>query len=522
VGKDSLSMQTRWEAKGEARAVTSPLSLVISAFAPVEDGSRTLTPELQLGEGATTLVLLDLGFGANRLGASSLAQAYGQLGHEVPDLADPARLKGLFTLVQRWGASGELLAYHDRSDGGLWATVVEMAIAARAGFDLTLPAQDPLGALFSEELGAVLQVREDAVPRLSAEAEAAGLGPAFQVLGPVTEAEQLVMRDSAGAVLFERTRADAERRWMETSYHMARLRDDESCAREEYDAIERSAHALRPTLTFDPGAERAAPAVLTGARPRAAIFREQGVNGQLEMAAAFHAAGFETLDVHSSDLQSGRTSLADFQVLAVCGGFSYGDVLGAGQGWAKALRFNDRARGELEAHFARADRLTLGVCNGCQMLSALAPLIPGAKAWPRFLRNRSEQFEARLSQVEVLASPSPFLTDMVGSVLPVAVAHGEGRASFADAEAARTLLAQGGLALRYVDGDGQAATLYPSNPNGSELSAAGVCSADGRTLIMMPHPERVFLTRQLSWAPQGWPEPSPWLRLFQNARKALG
>jgi phosphoribosylformylglycinamidine synthase len=240
------------------------------------------------------------------------------------------------------------------------------------------------------------------------------------------------------------------------------------------------------------------------------------------MAAAFHAAGFETVDVHSSDLQSGRTSLGDFQVLAVCGGFSYGDVLGAGQGWAKALRFNDRARGELEAHFAHADRLTLGVCNGCQMLSALAPLIPGAEAWPGFLRNRSEQFEARLSQVEVLASPSPFLTDMVGSVLPVAVAHGEGRASFANAEAARALQAQGGLVLRYVDGDGQAATLYPSNPNGSELSAAGVCSADGRTLIMMPHPERVFLTRQLSWAPRAWPEPSPWLRLFQNARKALG
>ena len=522
VGKDSLSMQTRWEAEGETRAVTSPLSLVVSAFAPVEDGTRTLTPELQLDEGATRLVLLDLGFGANRLGASSLAQAYGQLGHEVPDLADPARLKAFFALVQRWAAAGEVLAYHDRSDGGLWATVVEMAIAARAGFDLTLPAQDPLGALFSEELGAVLQVREDAVPRLRAEAEAAGLGPAFQVLGPITEAEQLVVRDSAGAVLFERSRAEAERRWMETSYHMARLRDDETCAREEYDAIERSAHALKPKLTFDPGAEPAAPAVLTGARPRAAIFREQGVNGQLEMAAAFHAAGFETVDVHSSDLQSGRTSLADFQVLAVCGGFSYGDVLGAGQGWAKALRFDDRARAELETHFAQADRLTLGVCNGCQMLSALAPLIPGAGAWPRFLRNRSEQFEARLSQVEVQASPSPFLADMVGSVLPVAVAHGEGRASFANVEAAKTLQAQGGIALRYVDGDGQAATLYPSNPNGSELSTAGVCSADGRTLIMMPHPERVFLTRQLSWAPRAWPEPSPWLRLFQNARKALG
>ena len=472
---------------------------MVSAFAPVEDGTRTLTPELQLDEGATRLVLLDLGFGANRLGASSLAQAYGQLGHEVPDLADPARLKAFFALVQRWAAAGEVLAYHDRSDGGLWATVVEMAIAARAGFDLTLPAQDPLGALFSEELGAVLQVREDAVPRLRAEAEAAGLGPAFQVLGPITEAEQLVVRDSAGAVLFERSRAEAERRWMETSYHMARLRDDETCAREEYDAIERSAHALKPKLTFDPGAEPAAPAVLTGARPRAAIFREQGVNGQLEMAAAFHAAGFETVDVHSSDLQSGRTSLADFQVLAVCGGFSYGDVLGAGQGWAKALRFDDRARAELETHFAQADRLTLGVCNGCQMLSALAPLIPGAGAWPRFLRNRSEQFEARLSQVEVQASPSPFLADMVGSVLPVAVAHGEGRASFANVEAAKTLQAQGGIALRYVDGDGQAATLYPSNPNGSELSTAGVCSADGRTLIMMPHPERVFLTRQLSW-----------------------
>ena len=377
VGKDSLSMQTRWEAEGETRAVTSPLSLVVSAFAPVEDGTRTLTPELQLDEGATRLVLLDLGFGANRLGASSLAQAYGQLGHEVPDLADPARLKAFFALVQRWAAAGEVLAYHDRSDGGLWATVVEMAIAARAGFDLTLPAQDPLGALFSEELGAVLQVREDAVPRLRAEAEAAGLGPAFQVLGPITEAEQLVVRDSAGAVLFERSRAEAERRWMETSYHMARLRDDETCAREEYDAIERSAHALKPKLTFDPGAEPAAPAVLTGARPRAAIFREQGVNGQLEMAAAFHAAGFDTVDVHSSDLQSGRTSLADFQVLAVCGGFSYGDVLGAGQGWAKALRFDDRARAELETHFAQADRLTLAFVMAAKCFRPLRPSSPG-------------------------------------------------------------------------------------------------------------------------------------------------
>ncbi len=520
VGKDSLSMQTRWDEEGVARSVTSPLSLVITAFAPVSDGSATLTPALQGPNAPTVLVLLDLGFGANRLGASSLAQAFGQLGHEAPDLDDPARMQSFFTLVQRWAEAGQVLAYHDRGDGGLWATVVEMAIAGRRGATLTLPTQDPLGCLFSEELGAVLQVPEAAVARLRGEAEAAGLGPAFHVLGPVTEDETLLVRDAAGMELLRRSREGVERLWSETSYHMARLRDDATCADEEQAALARPEHGIVPHLTFDPGEVPRAPAVLTGVRPRAAIFREQGVNGQLEMAAAFHAAGFETVDVHASDLIEGREALDDFQVLAVCGGFSYGDVLGAGQGWAKSLRFNDRARAALEGHFADPNRLTLGVCNGCQMLAGLAPLIPGAEAWPQFLRNRSEQFEARLSQLEVLASPSPFLEGMAGSRIPVAVAHGEGRAVF-PARAAERLQAQGGLALRYVDGAGQPATLYPSNPNGSELAAAGVSSADGRVLIMMPHPERVFLTRQLSWAPKDWPEASPWLRLFQNAYRAL-
>ena len=524
VGKDSLSMKTVWEQGGETRSVTSPLSLIVSAFAPVADARRTLTPALQTHGGDTVLLLVDLGRGRNRLGGSALAQVHGLLGETPPDLDEPELLSGFFNAVQRLLRDGHLLAYHDRSDGGLFATLAEMAFAARCGLDIRLDnlGSGVMGALFAEEPGAVLQVRRAELDAVLDRLGEAGLDAHSHNLGTLRDDDRFLFRFHDQAVI-DAPRVDLQRAWAETSHRMQALRDNPACADEAFAALADSDDpGLNPALTFDPAEDVAAPYIASGARPRVAVLREQGVNGHTEMAAAFHAAGFEAVDVHMSDIIEGRAQLGDFAGLVACGGFSYGDVLGAGGGWARSIRYNDRARDQFEAFFNRGDTFGLGVCNGCQMLSQLKDLIPGAELWPRFVRNRSEQFEARLSQVEVLPSPSLFLDGMAGSRLPITVAHGEGRVAFGPDSGPRKAASANLLALRYVDGRGQVATQYPANPNGSPEGITGLTTVDGRYTIMMPHPERVFRTVQHSWHPADWGEDGPWLRLFRNARRWIG
>jgi len=522
VGKDSMSMRTTWQDNGAAKAVTAPVSLIVSAFAPVTDVRQSVTPQLQTGAPAT-LVLVDLGRGANRLGGSSLAQAWAQLGDRVPDIDRADDLKALFTLVQELLAAGHLLAYHDRSDGGLLVTLLEMAFAGRCGLrvDLGDLPGERLSLLFSEEAGAVLQVPDSELEALAARAAALGLGDCLHPLGVAVAGDDILVRDGA-AVLLGDSRGRLQQLWSRTSYEIQALRDNPDCAREEFERITAPDPGLSARLCFDSAQDIGAPFIATGARPPVAILREQGVNGQVEMAAAFHRAGFTPVDVHMSDLLAGRRDLAGFRGLVACGGFSYGDVLGAGEGWAKGILFNPRLREAFTTFFERDDTFTLGVCNGCQMVSALRELIPGAGHWPRFVRNRSEQFEARLALVRVEATPSVLLADMAGSHLPIAVAHGEGRAEFSAAAAQAACEADGVVALRYLENDLSVAERYPANPNGSPAGIAGLTSGDGRATIMMPHPERVFRTVQHSWAPPGWGEEGGWLRLFRNARRWLG
>ncbi|RLQ23841.1 phosphoribosylformylglycinamidine synthase [Seongchinamella sediminis] len=520
VGKDSMSMRTTWN-DGEDKAVTAPMSLIVSAFAPVTDARLSVTPQLQPGA-AASLVLVDLGRGANRLGASALAQTCGQLGDAAPDV-DAGDLKAFFQLVQQYLQAGKLLAYHDRSDGGLLVTLAEMAFAGHCGLDIdlqALPGTD-LERLFNEEAGAVLQLASVDVEGFLASAAALGLGDCSHLLGRALPGEQLLLRDGEREVLAGR-RPDVQRLWARTSYEMQALRDNPDCAREEFERIGAEGAGLSASLSFDPAEDIAAPFINSGAKPRIAVLREQGVNGHVEMAAAFHRAGFAPFDVHMSDILSGRQQLADFKGLVACGGFSYGDVLGAGEGWAKSIRFNEAVREQFSAFFHRDDSFTLGVCNGCQMVSTLKDLIPGAEHWPRFVRNRSEQFEARLALVQVQESPSILLSGMAGSHLPIAVAHGEGRAEFTDDAALQTCEASGTVALRYVESDLAVASAYPANPNGSPNGISGLASLDGRATIMMPHPERVFRSVQYSWAPADWPEDGGWMRLFRNARAWLG
>ncbi|TCO83516.1 phosphoribosylformylglycinamidine synthase [Plasticicumulans lactativorans] len=524
VGKDSLSMQTRWEEQGEARRVTAPLSLIVSAFAPVPDVRKCVTPQLRRDCGDTDLILVDLGRGANRLGGSALAQVYGQLGEHVPDLDEPTDLKHFFDAVQDFHDHDQLLAYHDRSDGGLLVTLCEMAFASGCGITALLDdlGDDPLAAACNEELGAVLQVRAADRNAVLARLAAAGLGPCSHVIGVPNASDRVTLLHGGVAVL-DRPRAELRRLWSETSYRLQALRDHPECAREAFEAAcDPADPGLHAQLGFDPTDDVAAPYLAGGVRPRVAILREQGVNGQVEMAAAFDRAGFAAVDVHMSDIIDGRVSLASFAGLVACGGFSYGDVLGAGEGWAKSILFNARARDEFAAFFARGDSFGLGVCNGCQMFSNLRELISGAELWPRFVRNRVEQFEARLALVEVLLSPSLFLAGMEGSRLPVAVAHGEGRAEFRSDSGARKVLSAEVATLRFVDNRGRATERYPANPNGSPGGITGLTTRDGRFTIMMPHPERVFRSVQHSWRPAGWGEDGPWLRMFRNARRWLG
>jgi phosphoribosylformylglycinamidine synthase len=524
VGKDSLSMKTVWAEAGQERSVTGPLSLVITAFAPVADVRLTLTPQLRVDRGDSDLILVDLGKGRNRLAGSALAQVYKQLGHHAPDLDDPDALKAFFESIQDLNAAGLLLAYHDRSDGGLFATLCEMSFAGHVGVDISLDdlGDDPRAALFSEELGALVQVRHCDTDTVLESLREAGLGRCSHVLGSLREDDRVVVQ-YAGRTLLDEPRVDLQRAWAETSYRMQALRDNPDCAAEEFagllDADDPGLHAA---LSYEPDDNPAAPFIATGVRPRIAILREQGVNGQVEMAAAFDRAGFACVDVHMSDVIAGRTGLTEFSGLVACGGFSYGDVLGAGQGWARSILFNARARDAFQAFFARADSWGLGVCNGCQMMSGLKAIIPGAGHWPRFVRNTSEQFEARFSLVEILATPSLLLQGMAGARLPIAVAHGEGRAEFASPQALQAAHDAGQVALRFVDHAGGATERYPFNPNGSPRGVTAMTSADGRFTIMMPHPERSVRTVQQSWHPDEWGEDGPWLRMFRNARVNLG
>ena len=520
VGKDSMSMRTTWVDDGVDKAMTAPISLIVSAFAPVADVRRTLTPLLPHDAGALSLILLDLAGGRRRLGGSALAQVFGQMGNEVPDLDDVQSLATFFAFIQHHTKEGEILAYHDVADGGLFVTLAEIAFASHCGLDIALDGinADALPALFAEELGAVIAVRSDSAAALVRAAQHAGL--AATIIGaPVTVGRIRIVRH--GEPMLDETRADLQRAWSSTSHAMQMARDNPSVVAQEYAALDdEEAPGLVPRITFDPDVDIAAPYIATGARPRIAILREQGVNGQVEMAAAFDRAGFAAWDVHMSDLAAGRHSLAEFSAFVACGGFSFGDVLGAGEGWAKSIRFNPALADGFATFFARTDVFALGVCNGCQMMSNLRDLIPGAAAWPRFLRNRSEQFEARLAMLEVMPSPSLFMQGMVGSRLPVATAHGEGYAAFADATALAA--AQSLVALRYVDPRGSPTEVYPHNPNGSPQGITGLTTPDGRYTILMPHPERVHRSVQLSWHPPEWGDASPWMRMFRNARIWLG
>ena len=526
VGKDSLSMKTVWQDGEEKKSVVSPLSLIISAFAPVEDVRKTVTPELKNVEDSV-LLLVDLGNGKARMGGSAFGQVYNNMTGDAPDLDDTGRLKAFYNVIQQLVAEDKLLAYHDRSDGGLFATLVEMAFAARCGLNVDLTSlvanqadvnEASIRALFNEELGAVIQIAKQDVAAVEALFKEADL--ALHTVAAIGTDEKIVIRNQAGIVL-EQNRADLQRAWQETSHAIQRLRDNPACADSEFTLIddnERS--ALFADVKFDVNEDIAAPFVNSGVKPKIAILREQGVNGQIEMAAAFTRAGFDAYDVHMSDLMAGRVHLADFKMLAACGGFSYGDVLGAGEGWAKSILFHPALRDQFAAFFADPNTLTLGVCNGCQMVSNLAEIIPGAEAWPKFKRNLSEQFEARLSMVHVPKSASLILNEMQGSSLPVVVSHGEGRADFA--LHGGNISADLGIALQYVDGQNQVTQTYPLNPNGSPQGIAGVTNADGRVTIMMPHPERVYRAAQMSWKPEDWTELSGWYRLFAGARKALG
>ncbi|GAM69201.1 phosphoribosylformylglycinamidine synthase [Vibrio sp. JCM 19236] len=524
VGKDSMSMKTKWNENGEDKEVTSPLSLVITAFGRVEDVRKTVTPQLRIDKGDSSLVLVDLGNGQNRLGATALAQVYKQLGDKPADVDNAEQLKGFFDAMQTLVRDDKLVAYHDKGDGGLLVTLAEMAFAGHCGVkaDISDLGEDALAALFNEELGAVVQVKNDDLEAVKAVLTANGLEACSHVIGSVEASDEFAIFANGNA-LIERSRTELRTIWAETTHKMQALRDNPACADQEFEAKkDNSDPGLNVELTFDVNEDVAAPYIATGAKPKMAILREQGVNSHVEMAAAFDRAGFESVDIHMSDILTGQAVLEEYQGLVACGGFSYGDVLGAGEGWAKSILFNAQARDQFEGFFKREDTFSLGVCNGCQMLSNLKELIPGADLWPRFVRNESERFEARFSLVEVQESDSVFFDGMAGSRMPIAVSHGEGRVEVRDADHLNAIEASGTVAVRYVDNNGNATQQYPNNPNGSPNAITGLTTNDGRVTIMMPHPERVFRTVANSWAPESWGEDSAWMRMFRNARKNIG
>nr|WP_314545806.1 phosphoribosylformylglycinamidine synthase [uncultured Massilia sp.] len=544
VGKDSLSMRTTWNEDGENKAVVSPVSLIVSGFAPVTDVRRTLTPQLRTDLGDTALILVDLGRGKNRLGASALAQVTQQIGNDTPDVDSPQDLKAFFTAIQRLNADGKLLAYHDRSDGGLYATLCEMAFAGRAGVTVNLDiltmegehASDhgdaknwagqvaerrnemTLRALFNEELGAVIQVRADEKTAVMNVLRSVDLGACSHIIGKLNDRGAVEFTRDA-KVIYSTKRSELHRLWSETSWRIARLRDNPVCVDQEYERLlDDTDPGMTPKLVHDTQVNIALPFITTGARPSVAVLREQGVNSHVETAWSLHQAGFKAVDVHMSDLIAGRAKLDDFKGIIAVGGFSYGDVLGAGEGWAKTILFNAQLKEAFAAFFGRQDTFGLGICNGCQMMSNLKGIIPGAEAWPKFTRNKSEQFEARFGMVEVLDSPSIFFSDLAGTHAPLAIAHGEGFADFSQTGDIGKVV----KALRYVDNRGQATEAYPFNPNGSPEGLTAVTTQDGRFSVMMPHAERVARTVTMSWHPDSWGENSPWARMFQNARKWVG
>ncbi|WP_444930092.1 phosphoribosylformylglycinamidine synthase [Microbulbifer sp. SSSA002] len=517
VGKDSMSMRTAWEDEGEQKAVTAPLSLVISAFTPVTDVRKTVTPQLRTNKGESELLLVDLGAGKNRLGGSCLAQVYNELGDKPADLDDAKKLKGFFEVVQQALNEDLIMAYHDRADGGLFTTLAEMGFAGRVGMDVEIYelGEDPIAALFSEELGAVLQVPACEADMLVQRFAAVGV-PTHKI-GYLNNNEHLCITNN-GVEIFKRSRAELQQIWSETSFRIQSLRDNAECAEQEFAAIAQDDPGLTVNLTFDMSEDVSAPYIAKGVRPKVAVLREQGVNSQVEMAHSFHRAGFNAVDVHMSDILSGRVALDEFKGLVGCGGFSYGDVLGAGEGWAKTILFNDRARDQFEGFFNRNDTFGLGVCNGCQMFSVIKELIPGADHWPRFVRNLSEQYEARFALVGIEESSSVLFKGMAGTYMPVAVAHGEGRVEFADQQALEKCEASGTIAMRYLNNKGEITQTYPANPNGSVNGITSLSSEDGRVTIMMPHPERVARAVNNSWRPDEWSEDAGWMRLFRNAR----
>ena len=543
VGKDSLSMKTVWVDAAEKKEVVAPVSLIISAFAKVNDADATLTPELfrEVPQTDTELVLIDLGEGKNRMGASALAQVYAQVGDVAADLNNAAKLRGFFSSVRALSREKKILAYHDRSDGGLFVTLAEMMFASHVGVTIYLDAltfseheadvdsydvtstsrklgenDAVLAALFNEELGAVIQIRKADRAHVMQALREAGLGACSHVIGHLNASDELHVIRATKPLLVEK-RVDLQRAWSETSHLIQSLRDNPVTAKQEYDRIlDINDPGLNASLAFDPAENIAAPFIASNVKPKIAILREQGVNGQLEMAHAFTKAGFTAIDVHMSDIIAGRISLRDFKGFAACGGFSYGDVLGAGEGWAKSILFNQRARDEFEQFFTRDDSFALGVCNGCQMMSNLHEIIPGAENWPHFERNKSEQYEARTVLLEIRESPSILFAGMVGSRIPVATAHGEGQAVFRDQAQQDAVRWQ--CAAQFVDNHGHATEQFPANPNGSPLGMTAFTTLDGRFTIMMPHPERVVLAANLSWHPSAWRNESPWMRVFRNAR----
>ena len=516
VGKDSLSMRTVWDDK----EVVAPLSLIISAFAKVTNIHKSLTPQLRCND--SVLLLIDLGKGQNRLAGSALSQVYNQFGNIVPDVDNPQDLKDFFHAIQTLNTQGKILSYHDRSDGGLFATLCEMAFAGRKGLDIyldNLASEDALYTLFNEELGAVIEIRQQDIEEIKTWFKMhTQLGQHVHTIGETVDADKIRFLQQ-GNVVLNFTRTELHRAWSATTYQMQQLRDNPVCAQQEYDRI---LNNKDNGLLILPNFKMTAPTIAE-TRPKIAILREQGVNSQLEMAAAFTHADFDCVDIHMSDILAGRASLKEFQGLAACGGFSYGDVLGAGSGWAKTILFNPRAYDEFSAFFHRDDTFALGVCNGCQMMAQLHELIPNANHWGQFLRNQSEQFEARLTMVEIPKSPSIFLQDMAGSRLPIVVSHGEGRVQFASDMEQQQVINDQLVALRYVDNQGQVTETYPYNPNGSPQGITGLTTPDGRFTIMMPHPERAFLTRQFSWFDESWDKKeSPWMQMFWNARRWVG
>ena len=523
VGKDSMSMKTQWEDEGQTKSVTSPLSLVITAFGAVNDIRKTLTPQLQLDQGDTQLIYLDLGQGQQRLGGSCLAQVYGQLGDSVPDVDDPQLLKGYFNAIQVLVSQQLCLAYHDVSDGGLFTTLAEMAFAGHCGVNVDLSAlgkiDNALPILFNEELGGVIQLKQSDLDSVLSILAEHGLSSCTHQIGQAQWGDRIVVNIKNNTIL-DTSRLALRTKWAETTYHMQSLRDNPATASEEHaqKQIENDP-GLHAKLSFDLNEDISAPYIARGVLPKVAVLREQGVNSHYEMAAAFDRAGFKAIDVHMSDILSGQVKLDEFSGLAACGGFSYGDVLGAGEGWAKSILYNEMAKAQFTAFFERNATFALGVCNGCQMLSNLHSIIPGTEHWPHFVQNQSARFEARVAMVEVQESPSVLFAGMAGSRMPIAVSHGEGHAEFSSANSLAQVEKQGQVSLRYVDNHGQVTQQYPANPNGSVNGITGLTSTDGRVTIMMPHPERVFRAVANSWKPSEWQEDSPWMRLFRNARQ---